>query len=283
MTGNCPEEVRIELGRGISLIFRNVRDSPWSYPSDRIQKGLILAYGDRELAEEGVGFGVPVLKFGCETVFPGSAQVITSKNQAASTIDVNYNLNVVQRLAMNGRTLSSPAVYEAQEYFARLHRNYTALRSPGKWFFNNLQRICAIEERFEDTISTGTARVVYTIPSGEAMVHVSVDLAGLKKDRPTDIVVANEQGAGCFDRYSDSDGLSLEGKAIGAWDETFAREMSFTDFCEGISFTLLNTQGARMFRGREILAGKLAWSGLDYLLPYGTDSYNYDIRIGVAQ
>lgn len=283
MTANSPEEVRIELKDGVSLIFRSAIGSPLHYPSGRIQKGLILAYGDRELAEEGVGFGLPVLKFGCETVFPGSAQVITRKNQAASTIEVNYNLNVVQRLAMNGKTLSSPAVYETQEYFARLHRNYPVLRRPGKWFFNNLQRICSIEERFEDTVSTGTASVVYTIPAGEGIVHVSVDLAGLKRDGRTDIVVANEQGAGCFDRYSDSDGLLLAGKAVGAWDEAFAREMSFADSCDGITFTLWNRAGAKMFRGREVLAGRLAWSGLNYVLPQRTGNFAYDIRIGVAQ
>jgi len=44
-----------------------------NYPSCRIQKGLILVHDNKDLSEEGVGFGVPVLKFGQKTIFPGYA------------------------------------------------------------------------------------------------------------------------------------------------------------------------------------------------------------------
>ena len=45
------------------------------YPAARLQKGLLLVCPGRDLAEEGVGFGVPVLKRGAQTVFPGAMEL----------------------------------------------------------------------------------------------------------------------------------------------------------------------------------------------------------------
>lgn len=42
------------------------------YPAARLQRGLLLVCPGRDLAEEGVGFGVPVLKRGAQTVFAGA-------------------------------------------------------------------------------------------------------------------------------------------------------------------------------------------------------------------
>ena len=52
-----------------------------SYPASRIQKGLVLGLKDRDLSEEGVGFGVPVLKFGLESIFPGSWRMSAKKHR----------------------------------------------------------------------------------------------------------------------------------------------------------------------------------------------------------
>ena len=90
----------------------------------------------------------------------------------------------------------------------------------------------------------------------------------------------NELGANHFDRYRDSNGLFLKGNAIGTWDEIFADEASFIDSCDNIAFTLKQVKGARMFRGRELVEGRLAWSGLAYRLPRDIINFAYDIRIG---
>ena len=42
------------------------------FPTSRIQKGLILELGNRDVSEEGVGFGLPVLKLGRQPIFPGA-------------------------------------------------------------------------------------------------------------------------------------------------------------------------------------------------------------------
>ena len=45
------------------------------YPAARLQRGLLLVCPGRDLAEEGVGFGVPVLKRGAQTVFAGAMEL----------------------------------------------------------------------------------------------------------------------------------------------------------------------------------------------------------------
>ncbi|MCX9025362.1 MAG: hypothetical protein OIN85_04610 [Candidatus Methanoperedens sp.] len=93
----------------------------------------------------------------------------------------------------------------------------------------------------------------------------------------------NELGANHFDSYRDSNGLFLRGKAIGTWDETIADETSFIDFRDSIAFTLNRVKEARMFRGRELVEGRLAWSGLAYVLPHDIINFTYDIRIGAPE
>jgi len=52
---------KIPLMGDISLRIEEVSGSDCA--SCRIQKGLLLAFGDTDLTEEGTGFGIPVLKF----------------------------------------------------------------------------------------------------------------------------------------------------------------------------------------------------------------------------
>ena len=111
-------------------------------------------------------------------------------------------------------------------------------------------------------------------------IHAGVDIRNVNKERCTEVNIMNELGANHFDRYRDSNGLFLKGNAIGTWDEIFADEASFIDSCDNIAFTLNAKKGARMFRGRELVEGRLAWSGLAYRLPGDIINFDYDIRIG---
>jgi len=64
---------------GLSLIIADEAVSAGThgdgYPAARLQRGLLLACPGRDLAEEGVGFGVPVLKRGAQTVFAGAMEL----------------------------------------------------------------------------------------------------------------------------------------------------------------------------------------------------------------
>ncbi len=277
-TGNAVR-CKFEIRNGVSLLLKEAGGQS-DYPTNRMQKGLLLACGDRELDEEGTGFGVPVIKIGYQTILPGAAHV-TVQNGPSEAVAV-YSLNTVLRVRIKGKYIDSGAFYRFNEYLASIHRNVPALRQAHSWVFNGLRRMGDIETIFETVAPAASVKVAYTIRPAEQTVHVDADLSALQNCGCTEIIFTNEQGANYFDHYRDSNRLALTGKAIGTWNRTFATEASFIDIRDGIAFTLMNVRGARMFRGRELEAGLLAWSGLAYSLPANTTHFAYDIKIGTA-
>ena len=281
MTGYIPPRVRIEMTMGICLHIKNPEIDQGDYPACRIQKGLVLVHENKDLSEEGIGFAVPVLKFGHETIFPGNACVTTEKDGDISVVKIDYDMNLVERMVVkNSKRIDSEAFYRIKEYFSWLHRKYPLLRDILVRSSNSLRRTCGIETRFEKIASAGIVSVVNTVNTKRGTIHVGVDINNVKKEGCTEVNIMNEQGANHFDRYCDSNGLFLKGNAIGTWDEIFADEASFIDSGDNIVFTLKQVKRARMFRGREFVEGRLAWSGLAYKLPGDIINFAYDIRIG---
>lgn len=281
ISNNIPGGVRIEMRTGLCLHIKNPGIEPGDYPASRIQKGLVLFHENRDLSEEGIGFGVPVLKFGHETVFPGNACVTTEKDSDTIVVKIDYDMNLVERMAVKScKRIDNKVFYKIKEYFSWLHREYPLLRGILVRSSNSLRRICDIETRLEKVASTGIASVVNTINIKKGTIHVSVDINNVKKEGCTEVNIMNELGANHFDSYRDSNGLFLTGNEIGTWDETFADEASFIDPCDNIAFTLNRVKGTRMFRGRELVKGRLSWSGLAYVLPHDIINFAYDIRIG---
>ncbi len=281
MIGNIPARVKIEMTRDICLLIKNPEIERGDYPACRIQKGPVLVHENRDLSEEGVGFGVPVLKFGHETIFPGYSCVTTKKDGDTIVVKIDYDMNLVERLVVkSSKRLDNKAFYKIKEYFSWLHREYPLLRGFLVRSSNSLRRACDIETIFEKVASAGMAGVVIKVNAKKCTIHVGVDISNVKKEGCTEVNIMNELGANNFDSYRDSNGLFLRGNAIGTWDEIFADEASLIDSCDNIAFTLKQVKGARMFRGRELVEGRLAWSGLAYLLPQDIISFAYDIRIG---
>ena len=133
-----------------------------------------------------------------------------------------------------------------------------------------------MKDAFCEISSQGSVNATYLIMGSRVDVFLRFPLiAGC-----TEKIVLNEQGANWFDKYVDSEGRILNGNEIGSWDEIFANEASFLDQADGLSFSLKAVMGARMFRGREIVPGRLAWSGLAYVLPPQRDEFAYSIAIG---
>lgn len=279
------EQVRIPISGEISLL---IGDGAGDYPSSRIQKGPVLIYRNKDLSEEGVGFGVPVLKFGHEAIFPGSKRVTAEKNNDTVVIMIDYDLNLVERMAIRGnKKINSRAFYKIKEWFHGLYREHPGFRGVLMPAFDIVSRICGsiwgIETRFDKVVSAGSVCVTYTINPGESTVSISVDMSRVKKNGCSEVIILNEQGATCFDRYRDSNGISLTEEAIGTWDETSADETSFVDSRDGIEFTLKGIRGSRMLRGREFTESRLAWSGLAYVLPPHAVHFEYGIHVGSAR
>ncbi len=133
-----------------------------------------------------------------------------------------------------------------------------------------------LKDAFCEISSPGSVNATYLISGSK----VDVFLRFPEIDGCTEKIVLNELGANWFDTYADSDGCILKGNEIGCWDEIFADGAAFLDPADGLSFALKTVDGARMFRGRELVPGRLAWSGLAYVLPPQRGELAYSITIG---
>jgi hypothetical protein len=277
------EIAKFDLREGKSLLFRMPQQQSRDYPTCSLQKGAVLVAGSQELAEEGLGFGVPLLKFGDTDVFPGSAVTSVNALPSGSSITVDYDLNFVKRLTRRGRKIESRTLYRLESYFGRLHRDYPWLRESGGRLFDNMRQIFGIKSVFEKSVSVGNIRVVYSVPQTGTPIHVAVDLSGVKRNGLTEVIISNEQGASHFVDYRDAEGSQLSGKRIGTWDEVIAEWASFIDSGNKIMSTVRQVNNAKLFRGREFTPGVLAWAGLNYVLSPDATVFDYDIELGIVE
>lgn len=277
-------ELNIPLMNGLALRIADEPAGEAPYPTRRLQKGLLLFARGEDLAEEGVGFGVPVLKRGVQTIFPGTMKLAWEDDGAERQVTAVFGMDLVERLAgAEGVPVQSGALYAVKDSLAALHRRSPALRGLLTATSNTVRRALRWETTFEAIEPVGHVIVRFTVRGAEGVVDVAVDLRGLRKDGLTEVVVMNEQGARRFDRYRDADGVALDGHLIGAWHEVRAAEARFVDTGDGVAFSLRQAPGARLFRGRELIGTRLAWSGFGYSLPPSLEGFAYDVRAEVAR
>lgn len=250
------------------------------YPTERLQKGLVLLDGGRDLSEEGVGIGVPVLKRGLQAIFPGSMTLAARAEEHTWRVTATYRMDLVERLADDqGGSVRSRSVYALRDALAAAHRRVPALRSPLTALSNAARRRLRWVTTFVKVPPVATIPVDYRVAEGGSVVTVEADLRGLTADAVTEIALMTELGAGAFDRYEDAAGSSLRGAAIGTWDSVSAATASFVDSRRGLAFTLAQAPAARLMRGREAVPGRLAWAGFGYVLRPGRPTFTYDVQI----
>jgi len=247
-----------------------------SNPRNRIQKGLILFWKDLDLSEEGVGFGMPVLKLGTESIFPGSWKMSAERCDGHTMVKAEYTMNLVARMAKGDNVIKNRTFCLACDLLSMIHREQPKLRRGMTNLSGILRRFMGLKDAFCEISCPGSVSATYLITGSKVEVFLKFPLI----DGCTEKIVLNELGANWFDTYTDSDGCVLKGNEIGSWDEIHADEATFQDLANGLSFTLKKVDGARMFRGRELVPGRLAWSGLAYILPPQRDELAYSISIG---
>ena len=242
-------EVRITDEPGVTG-----RGGDRAWPTGRLQRGLVLIDDGVDLAQEGVGFGVPILKRGLQTIFPGGMTLTVAAEGPVWQVTAAYRLDLVERLAASdGGAVRQRLVYTAKDGLAAVHRRVPALRRPL-------------------TAASNAVR------GDQGVVSVVADLSGVPAGI-TEIVLMNELGAGHFDRYEDSSGASLAGAAVGTWDDVGAETASFVSSRRRLAFTLASVPGTRLLRGREVVAGRLAWAGFGYVLRPGAPRFAYEVRV----
>jgi hypothetical protein len=250
------------------------------YPTGRLQKGLLLADGEQELAEEGVGFGVPVLIRGRHTVFPGDLRLVQVRKARGWEVKATFTMNLVERLVgSGGGTVGSAPLYAVKDALAAAHRRSPLLRGPLTAVSSALRRVFSWETTYVETAPAGTVAVTYAARGPAASVHIAVDLGDLPTEGLTEVVVMNEQGARPFDHYRDSDGTALSGGAISEWREVRATEACFVCSDHGVAVCLRQAPPARLHRGRELVGSRLAWAGFAYVLPPAVGHFEYDVAI----
>jgi hypothetical protein len=206
--------------------------------------------------------------------------LLVRQDGAVCTVTAAFNLNLVERLTKSGaESLKSRSLYAAKNSLAALHRRSPALRAPLTTVSNALRRTFGWMTTFEEVPTVASVTMTYAVDAGDGRVGISLDVADAPLADVTEVVVMNEQGAHHFDRYVDSDGITLEGDEIGTWDEVRAASASFVSSARRVAFSLGRIDHGRLYRGRELIGSRVAWSGFGSSFPPGVKRCSYDLRI----
>jgi len=273
-------EITIPLFSGISLRIAGDPTTEGVYPTGRLQKGLLLMDNDHEVAEEGVGFGVPLLMRGRQTICPGCIELASLYRGSIQEVTALFRINLEEKLVRPGfESINSDRFYTIKNFLAELIRRFPPLRGLLTTLSNVVRWMSGWETTYEEAEFSRSIKVIYSIDRSKGKISVEVDSTGLLRDGITEVIVMNEQGASIFDHYRDSSGTSLLGEEIGCWDKINADWASFVSESHRLAFTLRQVEGATLFRGRELVNSRLAWAGFGYSFPPTIERLSFEVKI----
>ncbi len=243
----------------------------------QLQKGLVLMLDGKELIEEGVGFGLPVVKFEDKTFFSSSAQLSVHKSGSSQEITKTYLMDTISRKKLsNGRYIDDGLYSFVRKKFAIFYLSKKNLFP----VFNKLmelREIAKVSTEFVKVKPRGTRAIGYQCkPTG---VNVKVDFSNLTMGACQEFLVLNEQGSSIFQKYADTSGLTLLGSKIGAWDAVAADKASLLSLSGNVSFSVQNAKDAALFRGWEKTRNRFSWAGLSYSLRPRRGTFKYSIGL----
>jgi hypothetical protein len=270
-------EWNIPLSNSLTLrIYSDTR--PHNGKITDIQKGLILIHEGTETVGEGTGFGFPVLIYSDETYFSGTSQVNLVKQKNRTIICKEFFMDRIARNRFRNVKLENRELRAVLRYVAGLYQRHKGLRSLS---LKEVYTRIGVKSSFIKVPSIGKIIITYIISQG--MVRVKADFSQIPKHNLQRLFMLNEQGAGVFRRYMDSNGTTLIDRQIGAWDQVEAERVSMTDSTDVFGFSLKRINNSILRRGREFLEGLLDWAGLDYEIDPKNSTFEYDIEILGAQ
>lgn len=258
-----------------SLSVRVYRDNkPHCLETALLQKGLVLIHKDKELIEEGIGFGVPVIKYQDKTLFSGNAQIFTGTDP--QSFEKHYLLDTVSTKSFY-KTHVNDNFYEAiHKLFEKGYLGHQTMQ-PINNKIMELREILKIKTEFRQVKPRGIVKIKYSLLGDR--VGVSADFSSLPLEGCMEILLLNEQGANSFSYYKDTDGLRLVGSRIGAWDLVSAKRASLASTVGNLAFSLEPKASARLFRGWEKTRNRFSWAGLSYSMPPSTKAFDYLIQL----
>lgn len=272
-------ETSVPISNDIQLIIRDhlLRDD--RFPTSRLQKGFLLFHQGKDLSAEAVGFGVPVIKCGLRTIFPGGVVLSAIRQDKGYQVDAQYLLNLEEKTldAKDGKALSR-FLDKGKLVASAFIRRFPWLRKPLMKLSKQLRSTFRWKTEYQLSDMTFQIPIHYHFKHNR--MAVSVDLSRLKDNRISEIVIMNEQGAEFFSHYRDTSKKEIHDKEIGCWDEVNAREATFFDPKHKISFSLEQIPGAKLFLGLELDNSRLAWSGFGYTFLPRRKEFEYTLKIG---
>jgi hypothetical protein len=226
---------------------------------------------------------MPAAKFAHRVFFPGEARLNEQRDEShLSTWVVDYELNLEERVTLkSGKSIRNDGFYRLKEWFASLHKAIPISRDLLEYGNQALRFTWGLSTTFETTPSAGSVRVAYTVDRRKSALHIRADTSRLNKTGCTEVIFLNEQDGSLFDRYSDANG-DLVGKEIGTWEETVADCVTVSDPRHNISLAFPSIAQSRMYRGREVVQGRLSWTGVAYVIQPRCVDFEYEITIHEA-
>jgi hypothetical protein len=273
-------KIDLPLNNRIALQINSGANSNAAYPTGKIQKGLVLFCGGRDLSEEAVGFGVPILKRGLQSIFPGEVEIYPLEDNTPNRFTARYKLNLEEKIARSSADIiENRYLYASKNMLAALIRFLPILRKLLTGTSNLLRSTFSLKTTYEPTDSFTYVTINYTIHADAGEIIVELTGSDSIPNGISEIILMNEQGAHFFDQYQEADGIPRHGREIGCWDEVSAPYAAFISTRQQISFSLPQVNGARLYRGRELIGTRLAWSGFGYSFPPSLDHFSYKLTI----
>jgi hypothetical protein len=242
-----------------------------------LQKGLVLVYDGRELIEEGVGFGVPVVKYEDKTFFSSKAEVTVQKRDSGYLLTKKFLLDTVSVKKLGSASYINDKLYStARKTFQLLYLKHKRLKP----LFNKAMEIrdlLGVKTEFHTVKPRGTITVTYHCQPDAVKIHA--DLSNITLSRCQEVLLLNEQGSSIFQTYTDNTGEKLQGNQIGAWDRVAADNAALLSPDGRVAFCVHGGFGASLFRGWERTRKRLSWAGLSYSIqPYNRE-FDYNISL----
>lgn len=266
----------LQLSDRLSVrLYKDCR--PSCLETGSLQKGLVLFLDGKELIEEGVGFGVPIVKYEDKTFFSSTADVSIQKTGSAYTLTKVFTLDSVSLKKFGRATYIDDGLYSPlRKTFQSLYLKHKKLNP----LFNKameLRDLVNIKTEFTPVKPRGTVTINYYCQP--TAIKIKADFSKVTLKKCVEVLVLNEQGSSVFQKYVDSEGLILLGRKIGAWEAVTADQASLQSAKGQISFNLQNLGGATLFRGWERTRKRFSWAGLSYSMRPNNATFDYSIGL----
>jgi hypothetical protein len=248
---------------------------PHNLETSQLEKGIVLDFNEVEIIGEGMGYGVPVIKYRDKTFFSGTSTCDLNEN-SPNIITKTFILDMISRKYYKSSQISDIIYRPLHKIFTLFYLRLKPLR----FFFDKIMEVrknFGIYTMFVKTKPRGKIKFDYHVRDKE--IAINADFSELDLRDCDEIIILNEQGAFFFNIYSDSNGIMLCKDQIGAWEKVDSDFSFFSDSNSKLSFMLKPFPNMSLFRGWEKMSSRLSWAGLNYCLKPNREFFSYSIKI----